>query len=230
MFSKLKSLLDLISDIDRRLGLQKLIQYVILGLFIAAVINYKSIISTTIETYDAIYKEKHAKKLLLRDQLMEDLNPILYEIRAEVGADRVLYMEYHNSKENLVGIPFKYVDLVLVAQKYGTVDFDMVKFRDINSGIITDLYTSLKKGDIVINKGPKDYIFQRDFPGIAEFMGSGDYSSQQCFVNLPGVKTPIGLLIFEWMDDSPERNWNEVQKKAQAFIPRINALILSKTL
>lgn len=160
---------------------------------------------------------------------MAELNPMLTEMRAEIGADRVLYFEYHNSTENLVGIPFMYADLVLSVKKYGVTDYNVGRYKDINSGLISSLYQSLKKNQVLINKGNIiDEQFDIDYPGISNFIKERDGSVQQCFLNLPGIISPIGMIIVEWTEIDENRNWETIKKISLEHIPRINALVLSK--
>lgn len=229
MLSNFKSLSDIFTYIEDKLGFRKFAQYVIFIILVYTVFNFKSIVTDAVEIYREIVKEQHEKKLELRSELLAELNPMLTEIRAEIGADRVLYFEYHNSTENLVGIPFMYADLVLSVKKYGVTDYNVERYKDINSGLISSLYQSLKKNQVLINKGNIiDEQFDIDYPGISNFIKERDGSVQQCFLNLPGIISPIGMIIVEWTEIDENRNWETIKKISLEHIPRINALVLSK--
>lgn len=229
MLSNFKSLSDIFTYIEDKLGFRKFAQYVIFIILVYTVFNFKSIVTDAVEIYREIVKEQHEKKLELRSELLAELNPMLTEMRAEIGADRVLYFEYHNSTENLVGIPFMYADLVLSVKKYGVTDYNVERYKDINSGLISSLYQSLKKNQVLINKGNIiDEQFDIDYPGISNFIKERDGSVQQCFLNLPGIISPIGMIIVEWTEIDENRNWETIKKISLEHIPRINALVLSK--
>lgn len=229
MLSNFKSLSDIFTYIEDKLGFRKFAQYVIFIILVYTVFNFKSIVTDAVEIHREIVKEQHEKKLELRSELLAELNPMLTEMRAEIGADRVLYFEYHNSTENLVGIPFMYADLVLSVKKYGVTDYNVERYKDINSGLISSLYQSLKKNQVLINKGNIiDEQFDIDYPGISNFIKEKDGSVQQCFLNLPGIISPIGMIIVEWTEIDENRNWETIKKISLEHIPRINALVLSK--
>ena len=229
MLSNFKSLSDIFTYIEDKLGFRKFAQYVIFIILVYTVFNFKSIVTDAVEIYREIVKEQHEKKLELRSELLAELNPMLTEMRAEIGADRVLYFEYHNSSENLVGIPFMHADLVLSVKKYGVTDYNVGRYKDINSGLISSLYQSLKKNQVLINKGNIiDEQFDIDYPGISNFIKERDGSVQQCFLNLPGIISPIGMIIVEWTEIDENRNWETIKKISLEHIPRINALVLSK--
>ena len=95
-------------------------------------------------------------------------------------------------------------------------------------GVITTLYQDLKKSKVIFNRGPGDTEFLLKYPGISDFVEKNDGSIQQCFLNLPGINTPIGIIIIEWMDDS-ERDWDTIEEVSKDYITRINGLVLKKS-
>lgn len=228
LLDKFKSLSEIFTYVEEKLGFRKFVQYVLFLIVIYGVFNFKSVVKDIIEISNDIFEEQHTKKMALRDELLAELSPILTEMRATIGADRVLYFEYHNSKENLVGIPFKYVDLVLPVKKYGVPEFDFRKYREINAGVITTLYQDLKKSKVIFNRGPGDTEFLLKYSGISDFVEKNDGSIQQCFLNLPGINTPIGIIVIEWMDNS-ERDWDTIEEVSKDYITRINGLVLKKS-
>lgn len=194
------------------------------------IFNYKTIILDGIEIYEKVRLEKHEKEMLVRDELLNELDPLLREFRASAQADRLLYFEYHNSKENLVGIPFKYVDLVLSEKKYGVPGISNNKYKDINAGLITELYRDVIRVGYVINDDPAR--FYEKYSGVSDFLKDNE-NKQQLFINIPGVTSPIGLIILEWLDDDTEGqreiDWVEQRHHLSQFVPRINALIINKS-
>lgn len=216
--------------IEEKIGLRKIILYVFLGLIVALILNFKSVVKSGIELVAELNEDIHIEKMERRDQLLGELYPILVDYRSSVDADRLLYFEYHNSKENLVGIPFKYIDLVSQSSKYGVLPTPENRLQDINVGAITNLYESLKKGGgVVYCNGQDDSTFLGKFPGTFELFNQADGSKKLAFVSIPGIKQPIGLIVFEWVgDDAPDIDQVKVNKITNTYISGINALILSK--
>ena len=69
----------------------------------------------------------------------------------------------------------------------------------------------------------------RKYPGTYELFENRDGSKQQIFISLPGVKQPIGMVVLEWIKESPMSSPADVKKvSGTTYISRINALILSK--
>lgn len=220
---KLKQLGAAISYIDKKLGYRKFILYIVTILCIYIGWNYRSITRNFIEFIQEIQEEIHQAKLEKRDLLLSELAPILRELRAETNADRILYFEYHNSKKNLIGIPFKYVDLVQVHRKYGVPKFEYTHLKNINSGVLTGIYEAMKKYDILINLG--DGEFANRYPEDFEYIAENDEAVQHCFINLPGVNMPIGFIVLEWNQIDRDRDWNWVTQTSKRYMSRINALI-----
>lgn len=227
---KLKMLSETLSMIEEKLGLLKFVQYSLFILVMYVAFNFSSIIENVMKMQTELAKKEHEKRLLMRDDLMTELNPLLVELRSGTGASRVLYFEYHNSTENFVGIPFKFANLVLSNQVYGCPSYDVSKYKDINSGLISGIYDELKKNNIILNKGGESE-FHSSHPEIHNLFSSQDGPEQQVFINLPGVNSPIGMIVLEWMDEKikTEDEWEDIEDKINSEIPRINALISKYT-
>lgn len=228
-WGKIGELADAIVKIDEKVGFRKLLNYVLLLLALLLLFNFRIVTREVIEFVQEISEQIHDDKMVKRDELMQELAPLLQEFRAEAGADRILYLEYHNSKENLVGIPFKYIDLVQQNSKYGVACASVENFKDINVGLITDLYSGLKNNDIIICKGEGDREFLQKYQGAFELFNELDNSRQQAFISIPGVSQPIGLVVLEWIDNElSDVSIEAINKIDNTYRARINALILKK--
>ena len=229
---KFKMLSETLSMIEEKLGLLKFVQYSLFILVMYVAFNFSSIIENVMKMQTELAKKEHEKRLLMRDDLMTELNPLLVELRSGTGASRVLYFEYHNSTENFVGIPFKFANLVLSNQIYGCPSYDISKYKDINSGLISGIYDELKKNNIIINRRmDSTNEFYSKHPEIHDFFSSQDGSKQQVFINLPGVNSPMGFIVLEWMDEKQKskEDWEDIRDKINSEITRINALISKYT-
>lgn len=219
-----------IEKIEKKIGFWKFVKYLLLFAVVFLTINYETTIRAVVNVINNVSNDIHSEKMQLRDQLLSELYPILVSFRASCDADRVLYFEYHNSKENLVGIPFKYIELILQDAKYGVPMVSEAKYRDINTGIITTLYEKVKHGEIAYSTGPEDQYFNERFPGVYEFFNGKDNSKKMIFISIPGITQPLGLVMLEWMETEKDINIDLVIENARKnYIPRINGSILSKT-
>lgn len=224
----IKDLTESFIKLDKKIGFVGLIKYSLLILVIFCIFNFKAVIKGGIEIVNDIQEEIHKEKVEKRDQLLAEMIPLLTEFRAELEADRVLYFEYHNTKENLVGIPFKYVDLVLQNNRYGVQPIPSPIYREISAGVLTDVYEIIKDGKSIYCEGKDDTKFRIEHPGAYQlFINDLDGSSHQLYISLPGINQPIGLIVIEWID-KPTEDPEEIKKIYRSYIPRINGLILSK--
>ena len=227
---KLNEISEFFIRIDQKIGFKKIVRYVLLILLVLGIVNFKTVIKEVVEVVSEINEEQHNEKMQLRDELLRDLQPMLNEIRAQTRADRVLYFEYHNSKENLVGIPFKYADLVLQASSYNVTTVPENLYKDINTGAITSLYEELKHNII----SSDDSMFCYNFPGTYGLFNGNDGSEKQVFVSIPGVDQPIGMLVFEWVDEDADIDIKRIEYilggHGGNYLSRINGLIMSKQL
>jgi len=228
--NKLNEISEFFIRMDQKIGFKKIVRYVFLILIVLGIVNFKTVVKEIVEVVSEITEEQHNEKMQLRDELLRDLRPMLNEIRAHTSADRVLYFEYHNSKENLVGIPFKYADLVLQASSYDVTTVPENLYKDINTGTITSLYEELKHNTI----SSDDSMFRYKFPGTYELFNGSDGSEKQVFVSIPGVDQPIGMLVFEWVDENVDIDIKRIEYilggHGENYLSRINGLIMSKQL
>lgn len=232
MLEKLIETLKSIVFLDQNLGFKKIVKYLSIVVLITMLFNYKTILRDCIELVSEISESIHSDKMKLRDELLSELGPILTDFRSNVRADRILYFEYHNSKENLIGIPFKYLELVRQSQSYSVQPAREDLYQNMNTGMITNLYEDIKLGNLVYCSGQDDVDFHSKYPGIYNIFNIRDGAKRFIFISIPGINTPVGLVVLEWMDEtSVEINLDEITKvAAYNYIPRINALILSKRL
>ena len=230
ILNNLSKFSDTLIKIDEKLGFAKFRKYFYLGLLLIVFLNITSIARGIIEFVDEVSSDIHSNKMRLRDEYMTDLGPILTEFRASTQADRILYFEFHNSIENLEGVPFKFFDLVLANSAYSVSEVPGATYKNINASMYINLFNKIKEDQLVYCGGIYDERFKRLYPGVHELFYESDHSVQQIIINIPGVKQPMGFIVLEWMDSETDvvANKEMISKKISGFIPRINALILAK--
>ena len=224
----IKTIVESVIELNKNLGLKTVLKYTIIVLFLIGLFNFRSLATNVMEFFDEISKTLHDGKMEKRDELIFELSPLLSELRAVTGADRILYIEFHNSKENLIGIPFKYLDLVLTSKKYGVSEFDIKKYHELNAGILSPIFSELRKTGYVVNKGSEEGLFN-SYHEVSDFVNAQDGSVQQVYLNLPGVNAPIGIIILEWLSEDLEKDWDEILNISRDYVTRINGLVLSKS-
>lgn len=225
----IKTIADSIVKLHKNIGFSVIRRYVLLGIFVLGLFNIKPILRGCVELVNEITTEMHERKMQLRDDYMTDLTPLLAEFRASVGADRVLYFEFHNSEESLEGMPFKFFDLLMMQSRYGISDIPRQSYRNINASQYTTLFDKIKTGDVILCEGSHDTSFRRMYEGVFELFSESDHSRQQVIFSVPGLRQPVGFVVLEWMDDSVRINLDQVVKpQVLGFTPRINALVIAK--
>ena len=197
---KLKDLVDAAIKVEEKLGIRKAISYVFLGLLIYGVINFKAIVIDCIEIVEELTEEIHNQKMDKRDDFVASMNEVLIDLRHQTGADRVLYFEWHNTKENSVGVPFRYFDLVLQTEGYNIPK--CLDYKDIPAGWIVELYEMIKHGNTTILCDSQNKLDQL-YP-ISQVFYSQDGSRYQMFIGINYMSKdkiqPVGFLAIEWMD------------------------------
>lgn len=224
----IKTVTDSLVKLHRTLGIKTIRKYIILGFIILGVLNIKTVTKGFVEFFIEVTEEIHEHKMKLRDNYMTDLTPMLAEFRAETGADRVLYFEYHNSEESVEGLPFKFFDLMLSNSRYGVTNITSSTYRNINASQYTSFFNAIKGGDILYCRGFHDSLFRQNYPGVYEQINELDHSGQQVYFSVPGLRQPIGFIAIEWMNDSTIIDVDtEIIPKIHDFVPRVNALLIS---
>ena len=197
---KLKDLVDAAIKVEEKLGIRKAISYVFLGLLIYGVINFKAIVRDGIEIVQELTEEIHNQKMDKRDDFVASMNEVLIDLRHQTGADRVLYFEWHNTKENSVGVPFRYFDLVLQTEGYNIPK--CLDYKDIPAGWIVELYEMIKHGNTTILCDSQNKLDQL-YP-ISQVFYSQDGSRYQMFIGINYMSKDkiqqVGFLAIEWMD------------------------------
>lgn len=226
---KLKDLVDAAIKVEEKLGIRKAISYVFLGLLIYGVINFKAIVIDGIEIVEELTEEIHNQKMDKRDDFVASMNEVLIDLRHQTGADRVLYFEWHNTKENSVGVPFRYFDLVLQTEGYNIPK--CLDYKDIPAGWIVELYEMIKHGNTTILCDSQNKLDQL-YP-ISQVFYSQDGSRYQMFIGINYMSKdkiqPVGFLAIEWMDSERgiDVNLEEVDEilTESKIASRINTLI-----
>ena len=221
MIQRIEHFMDALVRVDERLGLKKLIKYlIVLGitlLLIPVLADPRGAIKGTVEFFLELTAEIDRDKQIQRDEVIKNLVPLLRELRAETGADRAVYFEYHNSIENEAGVPFKYVDLVQQSPKMGLSP--LPPLDNVNASRFAELYLDLIDQGYIVNPGDSSFYYR--YPGAQEISGK---SVMQVYCNIPGIQLPLGMIILEWYDRE-ELDWDQITKYARKESLRVNALM-----
>lgn len=204
-----------------------LISLFVLLAVISSLIMFKPLIRYGIVNYDKYQHETHLEKMSYRDSYLDSLYNILSGIRFISNADRVLYFEYHNSKENLLGVPFKYVDLITQVNKLNVPYLDYNEYSNINTGSIITLCRDLRKDTMLACTERNLIWFKHTYPYIYQVITQEDTTRSYKFlicntivvnedyfnVDLDLFNQPIGFFIIEWIDNKDREIVDNVAEK-----------------
>lgn len=209
ILENIKDVFESIINIERSIGFRMFKKYVFLGILVLALCNFKYIMTEAVIFITNISTELHNNKMELRDEYMTDITPLLVELRIKSGADRVLYFEFHNSEENLAGVPFKFFDLIYANSRLEVPMVRCSDYRNVNSGMYMKFFNALKEKKSIICYGDDDFEFRDNYPNLYEKLRTVDKSCAQVIINVPGVKQPVGFIILEWVDGTPNESYDE---------------------
>lgn len=217
-----RDLANCLIALEKNLGFRMFVKYTLYLLLIVGVLNYRTVVREAVEFVTEINSEIHIEKMKLQDSYYRDLTPLLAEFRAETGADRVMYFEFHNSVETLEGLPFKFFDLIKCVPKYGIPEVQGDVYKNVNAAMYSELFFDVNNGKILTCHGFYDKEFNTDYRGVYELISGLDHSEQQVIFSVPGIRRPIGFIVLEWMDHKDDVNVDS--KVIHDFLPRINAI------
>ena len=217
-----KDLANCLIALEKNLGFRMFVKYTLYLLLIVVVLNYRTVVKEAVEFVAEINSEIHIEKMKLQDSYYRDLTPLLAEFRAEVGADRVMYFEFHNSVETLEGLPFKFFDLVKCVPEYGIPEVQGDIYKNVNAAMYSELFFDINNGKILTCHGVYDKSFNTTYRGIYKLINESDHTEQMVIFSVPGIRRPIGFIILEWMDHTEDINVDP--KVINKFLPRINAI------
>lgn len=216
---------DVIKDADERFGFKKILMYTTYILVVAALINWKSILSSVNDYMDQMKKARHDRDMIVRDKIGTDTHSYLIEFRVKSGADRVLLFGFHNSISNLIGIPFKYVGLTDYAVAYGSTTIPSCK--DVNSEIVGNFIRELKVE--MFKKVENIEDLRKTDPFVPEILNSTDVTvSSYQYMSVLGK--PLGILVLEWYNPenipSSAYEWNRIRNLCGQATQDLNTIIL----
>lgn len=77
------------------------------------------LVSKSIDEKEQLKERAHRKSMSKRSEISEYIDDVLFEILQTVAAQRVILVEFHNSKENLDGLSFLWYDVQHEKQQKG---------------------------------------------------------------------------------------------------------------
>lgn len=93
--------------------------------------------------------EIHNIGLSKREEVTPDIMHILKELVQDYNASRAAVIEFHNSKENINGLPFLWYDIQFEFLTRGVSEIS-TKVKDIQASILSEIISRLKKDDYII--------------------------------------------------------------------------------
>lgn len=225
MFEIIRRFYELISEADRRLGIAKILMYTFYIFLIVVICNWKTVLIGASEFINAINKEKHDEAMKLRDETNSKIYLGLVELRARVGADRIILLEYHNTVTNLVGLPFKFLTLSHHDEAYGVGIPEIGKYDKINSSILTGFLTNLS--DLTFLKIDNVNEFKMENAVVFSALNNPD-SKKLGYIYLRGIDKPVGIIVIEWIKTKRELDWDVIRDSAISASFKLNSLMTNK--
>lgn len=146
------------------------------------------------EKYEEYEKEKHATELTERFNLTKEVNSTLQDGLYELHADRIFFIEYHNSIKSLQGAPFA----------YGSMSFEKIH-SNRNVIFMGDEFTDfpLTKYDMVSFLYDKKFFIGtiEDLSKIDERLAcklKTNDVTQAVLIEVWGDNQPLGILGATW--------------------------------
>lgn len=189
-----------------------------------------NIINRSIRQEDKIKKEEHDDKFNYRIDISNNIINILKEINDTCHASRTLILEFHNSNENLAGLPFAKYDATFewLSRDVSTLS---AKCKDMQIQVLSPILPDIKaaKNNIIhynhtdIEKliYKKSSVLYSQFKeiNIKDIIYSGIYNN---------ANKLIGIISIEFTDSHPYNELNIDYNNINALSEKISLLIQMK--
>ena len=163
-----------------------------------------NLVKTTLSERDSVIKSNHDKSLDRRFMISEEIDNILWDIMNLYNCQRVIVIEFHNSKENLNGLSFLWYDVQYEKQQRDVISISN-KARNLQASNIVPIINKVNStpGNIIIlNSDDIEKIYDKSTVLYSQFkelninhiIYSGIYSSDNKL---------IGLIALEYQKNHP---------------------------
>lgn len=169
-----------------------------------------------IDKYDEIQKREHAEELHKRFDSSKELNAELSILLNKLHADRVFFIEYHNSIKSLEGAPFAYGSMNFEETSDGVefigdeyTNFSLAKYK-----MVQHLYENLMYiGDV---KGLEDIDKRLSLKLVS------DGIKQIALIEVEGIDAPLGILGVTWSKHDVMKDYKDsIKKELRSFSVKI---------
>lgn len=216
---------EVLRDADEKFGFRKILLYTTYVLLVIALLNWESILRAVEASFRRIEDERHNKNLVIREKISMEVHPCLVELRARTNADRVMLFEFHNSINNLVGIPFKYITMTDHAEPYGSIF--VPKYNDVNSEVIGSFIRDLKIN--MFEKIEDMEVLRMSDPSVLDVLNNNE-ALCACYQYISVMGRPVAIMVLEWhsMEDAPSSavSWNSVRAKCSQAAQEVSNIIM----
>lgn len=216
---------EVLRDADEKFGFRKILLYTTYVLVVIALLNWESILVRINDSLRRIEDERHAKNLAIREKISLEIHPCLVELRARTDADRVMLFEFHNSINNLIGIPFKYISMTDHAEPYGAIFTP--KYNDVNSEVIGSFIRDLKVN--MWEKMDDLEMLKKSDSSVLDVLNNKE-AVAACYQYISVFGRPIAILVLEWHSRSnapaSASSWNSVRAKCSQSTQDLSNIIM----
>lgn len=166
-----------------------------------------SLVNKTITDNETIKEQRHKYSLSKREEVSEQVDEILFDILNMSHAQRVIMIEFHNSKENLDGLGFLWYDVQHEKQQKG-IDSISTKVRNLQATNLRPIVKRVNNSKShIIRLSAKDiediysestvlysYLKEKDI-NVSNVIYAGVYNNE--------TNSMIGLIAIEYQNEFP---------------------------
>jgi hypothetical protein len=152
-----------------------------------------------------LYKNEEANSFIHNTEYRVQINEVLVEIRAIVGANRVCIVEYHNGNAAINGLPFNYASMTYEKDDLNTREM-MMNFQKVPISPTCELLLDVHNSDQGYVRVGKDYRHK----DVIEFHRY--YGIESAYIFRIGDHIKFGTVQLMWIGDDVTLDPEEVEE------------------
>lgn len=186
---------------------------------IAAVVGFISNPTWIFEKIQELEKREHSERMEITLKNTQIINGEIENLRYRIEADRVILLQFHNSKESLSGLPFIYLTATAEA-----IDYDVKPVADGYEAVKTSLYpfmTYISKEEYFCG----DIEDLREIDKALAYRMLGNDVKHVAFQYIEG-EYPLGILVCTFTEKpNEEHSCLDVEHQVRKTATKIGILL-----
>lgn len=164
-----------------------------------------TLINKSIDNSERKKAENHKKSLNKRSEISEKVDEVLFDMLLQTNAQRVVMIEFHNSKENLDGLSFLWYDIQHEKQQKGVSSLS-AKAKNLQATNLRPIiYRINNEKTHIIHLGPEDIenIYNESTVFYAHMKEINVSHVIYCGIYNTNTNELIGLIAIEFQEGHP---------------------------